>query len=161
MTADLLQKGGLASGECLEVSAWWGCKKWSPLESIWSSGERKSSSDQSALRIGDTPILFLSFWVSISEHSGVESHNKASATFIPLFQRPVPLQIVPGFFYCVSWSSSQRVCGVQSCACMMLWYIMRSGCTVYLARHCRNMREMYRRMTCTNISDPLCVVTKS
>lgn len=27
MTADLLQKGGLASGECLEVSAWWGRKK--------------------------------------------------------------------------------------------------------------------------------------
>ncbi|KAJ5942041.1 hypothetical protein N7516_002209 [Penicillium verrucosum] len=27
MTADLLQKGGLASGECLEVSAWWGKKK--------------------------------------------------------------------------------------------------------------------------------------
>ncbi|CAG8906045.1 unnamed protein product [Penicillium egyptiacum] len=27
MTADLLQKGGLASGECLEVSAWWGQKK--------------------------------------------------------------------------------------------------------------------------------------
>lgn len=27
MTADLFQKGGLASGECLEVSAWWGRKK--------------------------------------------------------------------------------------------------------------------------------------
>lgn len=27
MTADLLQKGGPASGECLEVSAWWGRKK--------------------------------------------------------------------------------------------------------------------------------------
>ncbi|KAJ5606250.1 hypothetical protein N7510_009031 [Penicillium lagena] len=27
MTTDLLQKGGLASGECLEVSAWWGRKK--------------------------------------------------------------------------------------------------------------------------------------
>ncbi|KAJ5136278.1 hypothetical protein N7448_004832 [Penicillium atrosanguineum] len=27
MTADLFQKGSLASGECLEVSAWWGRKK--------------------------------------------------------------------------------------------------------------------------------------
>ncbi|KAL2002705.1 hypothetical protein VTN02DRAFT_6136 [Thermoascus thermophilus] len=27
MTADLFQKGGVASGECLEVSAWWGQKR--------------------------------------------------------------------------------------------------------------------------------------
>jgi hypothetical protein len=27
MTTDLLQKGGVASGECLEVGAWWGQKR--------------------------------------------------------------------------------------------------------------------------------------